>query len=252
MTVDVEDFHDGMAALGHDLPVGTHHAGDLAALGELLAVQASRPKVTLFVVAGYAAQSPDVRFALEEFSRAGHEIACHGPDHGRLPHRDLVSWLKKGKEMLEDLVQVPVRGFRSPRFDIPAHGDLTLYREELAQAGYEYVSDASHLGATSPVKELPVLCWRGVRVGGGSYQRILPLAFVQAAVARCSVPAVLYYHSYDFDHTVVGRFGGAGHRLTTLRSLGLARQVVGRGRIAPIFARLAERFGSEGCARAIR
>ncbi len=67
-----------------------------------------------------------------------------------------------------------VTGFRSPRFDLPPHGDLARYRDELAEAGYEYVSDARHLGAGSPVREAPVMSWRGVRLGGGSYQRLLP------------------------------------------------------------------------------
>jgi hypothetical protein len=50
---------------------------------------------------------------------------------------------------------------------------------------------------------------------------------------------VLYYHSYDFDGTLPG--------LDAVRSPMLARQLLGRGRIAPIARRLTQRFGSETC-----
>ena len=141
--------------------------------------------------------------------------------------------------MLEDLLQVPVRGFRSPRFDLPPHGDLARYRDELAEAGYDYVSDASHLDVGSPVRQAPVMSWRGVRLGGGSYQRMVPFAAVATAVTHSPGTAVCYYHSYDFDGTTPG--------LKALGSTALARQLLGRGRIMPIFMRLARQFGSETC-----
>jgi hypothetical protein len=236
MTVDVEDFYDGMAALGHDVarPVGAPPG--LVSLLDRLEAQPTNPKVTLFVVGNYA---PAVRDDLAAFAAAGHEIASHGPDHGRLPSGGLVEWLRKGRQLLEDLLGVPVQGFRSPRFDIPGDGSLVRYRNELAEAGYRYVSDASRLGARSPIREVPVLSWRGLRVGGGSYQRLLPFVAVAAATQSAAQPAVLYYHSYDFDGTLPG--------LDAVRSPMLARQLLGRGRIAPIAWRLTERFGSETC-----
>ncbi|HUY22810.1 MAG TPA: DUF3473 domain-containing protein [Acidimicrobiales bacterium] len=241
VTVDVEDFYDGMAVLGHHVARPPGARSGLAPLLERLDAQPSKPKVTLFVVANYA---PAVRGDLAAFAAAGHEIASHGPDHGRLPTSGVVEWLRTGRQMLEDLLGVPVRGFRSPRFDVPAHGGLPRYRDELAAAGYQYVSDASRLGTRSPVCEVPVLSWRGLRVGGGSYQRLLPFSAVAAAAQRCRGPAVLYYHSYDFDGTLPGP--GA------MRSPMLARQLLGRGRIAPIVWRLTERFGSETCVHATR
>ena len=135
--------------------------------------------MTLFVVGHYAAE---IRSTLAEFAAAGHEIASHGPDHGRLPVEGIASWLRQGREMLEDLLGVPVTGFRSPRFDLPEGIGLARYREHLAEAGYAYVSDASCLGPASALHELPVLSWRGVHVGGGSYQRLLPMAAVTQAV----------------------------------------------------------------------
>jgi hypothetical protein len=241
VTVDVEDFYDGMAVLGHHVDRPSNAESGLAPLLARLESQPTKPKVTLFVVGNYA---PAVRDDLAAFAAAGHEIASHGPDHGRLPHQGVVAWLRKGREVLEDLMGIPVRGFRSPRFDVPVEGGLARYRHALAEAGYAYVSDASKLGAGSPVREVPVLSWRGIRVGGGSYQRLLPFSVVESATRTLGGPAVLYYHSYDFDGTLPG--------LGAVRSPMLARQLLGRGRIAPIVWRLTERFGSETCDHAAR
>ncbi len=237
MTIDVEDFYDGMAVLGHEVPRPPDLVEELARLVESLDAVTGGPKVTLFVVGNHMTR---IIPALATFASAGHEIASHGPDHGRLPE-DTVSWLRKGREILEQQLQVKVTGFRSPRFDLPPHGDLARYRGELADAGYEYVSDASFLGAGSPLREAPVMSWRGVRLGGGSYQRLLPLAAVSAAIRSSPGTAVCYYHSYDFDGTTPG--------LSAIRSQAVARQVLGRGRIAPMFLRLVRRFGSETCNR---
>ncbi len=178
MTVDVEDFYDGMAALGHDVARPPGPAPGLAALLDRLQSQPKKPKVTLFVVGNYAAS---VRDDLAAFAAAGHEIASHGPDHGRLPGTGVIEWLRTGRQILEDLLGVAVHGFRSPRFDVPGGGGLEAYRDELAEAGYRYVSDTSVLGPRSPVREVPVLAWRGLRLGGGSYQRLLPFSAVAAA-----------------------------------------------------------------------
>ena len=164
MTVDVEDFYDGMAALGHDVARPPGPAPGLAALLDRLQSQPKKPKVTLFVVGNYAAS---VRHDLAAFAAAGHEIASHGPDHGRLPGTGVIEWLRTGRQILEDLLGVAVHGFRSPRFDVPGEGGLEAYRNALAEAGYRYVSDTSVLGPRSPVREVPVLAWRGLRLGWG-------------------------------------------------------------------------------------
>lgn len=234
-TVDVEDFYEGMAVLGVPLQPVADPGDGLASLVEQLRALPTKPKITLFVVGGYAAR---VRAGLAACAEDGHEIASHGADHGRLPAEGLVEWLRRGREMLEQLLQQPVRGFRSPRFDLPATG-LRSYREALAEAGFSYVSDTWRLGSQSPIAELPVLQWRGLTVGGGSYQRVLPPSIVQRAVGRAQDPAVLYYHSYDFD--------GSLPSIRGTRSFELAKQLIGRGRIRGEFHRLIRRYGSRTC-----
>ena len=237
LTVDVEDWYDGMEVLGEPFPRPDGARSGLAGLADHLAA-AGGARVTLFVVGNYAGQ---VAGELAGLASDGHEIASHGPDHGRLPEEatELVDWLRRGRTELEDRFQVPVRGFRSPRFDRPASMDLRRYREAVAEAGYEYVSDTNVLGEGSPVRELPVLTMHGFPMGGGSYQRLLPAAVVSEAVGRVDQTAVLYYHSYDFGATLPG--------MGSIRSLAVAKQLVGRGRVDGTFSRILSRYGSKAC-----
>ncbi len=242
LTIDVEDWYDGMAELGHALaPVESGPSG-LEALRRLLL---ARPecRVTLFVVGKYAAEvGPDLRQLAED----GHEMASHGPDHGRLPEdaTHLEDWLRRGREMVEEVVEVPVVGFRSPRFDVPESMGLDKYREILARAGFTYVSDRHCSGAGSPVKELDVFRWHGLPMGGGSYQRLLPTPTARALVERTRRPAVLYYHSYDFGVNLPSPWSA--------RSPAVLKQVIGRRRIPTIFDNVLRSVGSVSCEEAAR
>ena len=151
----------------------------------------------------------------------------------------LALWLRQGRAMLEDLVQVPVRGFRSPRFEVPPAVGLARYRELLAEAGFDYVSDTSRLGEESPLRELPVLTWHRFPIGGGSYQRLLPVAAMSALLGSAPGPVVLYYHSYDFGATLP--------TTRSIRSLAVAKQLLGRGRVAGVFTEILSRYGSKAC-----
>jgi hypothetical protein len=116
---------------------------------------------------------------------------------------------------------------------------LDGFRDAIAEAGFEYVSDTHRLGERSPVRELPVLSFHGFPLGGGSYQRLLPTAAVAVAVGRTNEVAVLYYHSYDFGATLPG--------LNEIRSLTAAKQLLGRGRVDRAFSTLLSRYGSKAC-----
>jgi hypothetical protein len=68
---------------------------------------------------------------------------------------------------------------------------------------------------------------------------MVPFGALASVIRRFRGTAVCYYHSYDFDGTTPG--------LRAIRSTLLAREVLGRSRIEPIFMRLARHFGSETC-----
>lgn len=237
LTVDVEDWYEGMEVLGHPIPRPREARSGLEALVELL--DGVDVAVTLFTIGNYAAT---VRNELAALAADGHEIASHGPDHGRLPNeaKGLGEWLRRGRETIEDLVQRPVRGFRSPRFDVPPAVGLSRFRGLLAEAGFDYVSDTSCLGSRSPVSELPVLRGgHGLAIGGGSYQRFLPSTVLRSSIEHASGPAVCYYHSYDFGATLPA--------LRSTRSLAVAKQLLGRGRIKAKFTEILTKYGSEAC-----
>ncbi|MDQ1510301.1 MAG: hypothetical protein QOG50_2145 [Actinomycetota bacterium] len=239
-TVDVEDFYEGMKALGHDVTPPPAREPGIRALGRLLEHRSAR--ITLFVVGRHARAAGDT---LRSLVTAGHEIASHGPDHGRLPgeRRALADWLRAGREMVEDVIGRPVRGFRSPRFDVPAELDLAEFRDLIAEAGFAYVSDTSRAGPSSPVAELPIaLRWR-VPIGGGSYQRLIPRKVVASVTRSIAPPAVLYYHSYDFGRELPS--------LRSARSPMAASQLLGRRRIASTFEFLIDELGSRTCAEAL-
>lgn len=240
LTVDVEDWYDGMAVLGVPITRPAAPASGLGGLAERLDAAPDDAAVTLFTVGSYADK---VRGELAALVARGHEVASHGPDHGRLPDDPavLLEWLRRGRTMLEDLLQVAVRGFRSPRFDVPTALGLARYRDLLAEAGYEYVSDTSLIGAGAPLRELPVLTSHRLPIGGGSYQRLFPVSVTDAALRSAPGPAVLYYHSYDFGATLPST--------ATVRSVAVAKQLVGRSRVAKVFTRILGRYGSEACGR---
>jgi peptidoglycan/xylan/chitin deacetylase (PgdA/CDA1 family) len=239
-TVDVEDWYDGIAELGYRTIRADGESSGLEGLHDILSRTPTRaaPRITLFVVGKYV---PEVRESLRELANEGHELASHGPDHGWPPEDPgaLEDWLRRGREMVEEAVETPVVGFRSPRFDLPGSMSLERYREVLARAGYTYVSDRHRLGPGSPVGELPVFQWRGLPLGGGSYQRLLPKQSLRPLLREAGGPAVLYYHSYDFGVTLPP--------VSSARSLGVLKQVVARSRIPKIFGHLLQSFGSVPC-----
>ncbi len=238
LTIDVESLYDGASELGIRMGPEIAIGSSLDHLKRLLDEVGPASRLTLFVVGKFAGQLRERLLRLGD----AHEIASHGPDHGRLPSdpRRLEQWLRAGREMVEDVVQRPVVGFRSPRFDVAESMGLRAFRECVHRAGYSYVSDRSRLGPRlSPVVELPVLAWGPVPVGGGSYQRVLPAVVTDAAVRTTPAPAVLYYHSYDFGNEVPSPLA--------VRSLGMAKLVLGRRRSAAIFERVLRRYGSRTC-----
>lgn len=241
VTVDVEDFEDGMEVLGRDsLGGGGIRLGDLIDTLAETGPDGTERRLTFFVVGRFAAS---VGHQLRELAAAGHEVASHGPDHGRPPPDpgELESWLRQGREMVEDVVRQPVTGFRTPRFDRPSSMTLDAYRDAIGRAGFAYVSDDWAPPRPHPVVvDLPVTRAAGFRLGGGSYQRMLPRRVVSAMIARCPSPAVLYYHSYDFSWSDLPP-------VTASRSLLEVRQLALRRRVRPVFVDVLRRFGSRPC-----
>lgn len=186
--------------------------GVLEALGEL------GVRGTMFMVGEVAEQEPQL---VRDIVAGGHEIALHGWEHAPLPSigpARLAEHLKRGRDVLEQLAQQRVAGFRAPTFSLvpDAHWALDL----IAEAGFTYSS--SVLPARSPLwgdpssprhpfrwpnglLELPCPVATFGRVAnpylGGVYFRVLPWAMVRWGLSQAAADEVLwlYCHPYDFD-----------------------------------------------------
>lgn len=83
-------------------------------------------RATFFCTANFALHSPDV---IRRIHREGHEIASHGYHHWTFEVADL----KKSKQVLEEMVGVPVCGYRQARM-------MPVPEKAIREAGYVYNS----------------------------------------------------------------------------------------------------------------
>jgi polysaccharide deacetylase family protein (PEP-CTERM system associated) len=184
--------------------------------------EAHGAKATFFWLGWFAERHPDLVRLCDSL---GHETASHGYGHvlpykiGRQAFRDD---LLHAKAVLEDIIGVPIKGFRSPGFGV-LRGTGWCF-DEIITAGFEYdssifpmarahggVEDAllsPHLIETSVGRlvEIPqsaFTAW-GTRfsVFGGGYLRLAPLRLIKYGVDQCKKggrPVVLYVHPRELD-----------------------------------------------------
>ncbi len=241
LTVDVEDWiqsvHDVTAALTDRFVRNTH---------KVLGLLAERGVSATFFVLGLAAEkSPTL---VREIHDAGHEVQSHGYGH-RLIHTQSPAEFRedvtRSKRLLEDLLGVPITGYRGPAFSITERTRWSL--DILAEEGFRYDSSIfpiamprygisgtprePHVVTTSSGRtliEVPVCCLRvaGIRIpaGGGGYLRLWPYSVTSAAVRQMNAEgkaAVLYIHPYEFAPNEVSELGvRISHRRRLHQSLG--------------------------------
>lgn len=101
---------------------------------------------TFFVLGEVARRLPG---RVREVARAGHEVACHGDNHfraGDLSVDQFRADIRRAKACLEDLIGLPVVGYRSPEWSLRQPFNPRLL--EVARAGFSYDSSlAPYLGA---------------------------------------------------------------------------------------------------------
>ena len=179
-------------------------------------------KATFFTLGWVAQRNPDL---MRRIADAGHEVASHGWDHGRVHTLDRASFaadISRARKVLEDITGLPVTGYRAPSFSID-HRTPWAYLE-LAEQGYAYSSSVApvahdHYGWREaprfafnplpwhPLVEIPVttamLGGRRVAAGGGGFFRVLPYAFSRWAIRQVNRqdrrPAVFYFHPWEID-----------------------------------------------------
>jgi polysaccharide deacetylase family protein (PEP-CTERM system associated) len=164
---------------------------------------------------------------VREIATRGHEVACHGYSH-RLVYEQKPEEFReetlRSKAMLEDTIQVPVRGYRAASFSITDASRWAL--DILAEAGFVYDSSifpvhhdrygipgapqypfVLQTPAGHPLAEFPLSTVRmfGFRLpmAGGGYFRLYPYVLTKAALKRINKrgkqPFVFYLHPWEID-----------------------------------------------------
>jgi polysaccharide deacetylase family protein (PEP-CTERM system associated) len=190
----------------------------------LLELFASRQARATFSILGWVADKyPDL---VRDIAAGGHEIASHGYWHQivySLTPDEFRADVRRSKDVLEQLVGVPVTGYRAPSFSITRKSLWAL--DVLIEEGYAYdasifpvrhdrygIPDAPRHSYTLErdgrvITEVPPSTMRvggqNLAVAGGGYFRLLPYVWTQKGVARLNHherrPAIFYLHPWEID-----------------------------------------------------
>ncbi len=177
---------------------------------------------TFFILGWVAERYPNlVKFIAD----SGHEIASHGYSH-QIIYKQTQEVFKeeaiKSKQLLEDIIQKPVTGYRAASYSITPKSLWAL--DILADAGYEWDSSIFPIHhdkygiPTSPttpyyiktsngklIKELPLTTakFMGFKLpaAGGGYFRLFPYWLSRTLLKNASKnnPAIFYLHPWEVD-----------------------------------------------------
>ncbi|MDK2742976.1 MAG: polysaccharide deacetylase family protein [Nitrospira sp. BO4] len=218
ISIDVEDWPQ--STWDHSLPITDRAAENTRRVLRLL--RETEVRSTMFVLGKLAERFPEV---VKEIEADGHEVACHGHGHleiGSQSPDEFLADIRRSKDLLEQIIGKPVKGYRAPDFSIVQ--DTLWALDALAEAGFEYDSSIVpaqmprygiagwpvlpvrvRLGQSASILEAPLATFRALGrnlpVGGGGYHRLLP-GFASRYCARkimTVAPFVFYCHPYEFD-----------------------------------------------------
>lgn len=227
LTVDVEDYFH-VTAFAETIPQDrwdSYPARVDRNTKRLLELFANEGVHATFFVLGWVAQ----RFPrlVQDISRAGHRIGCHGYAHQVIYKGSDVDFSRdvcRAKTVLEDLCGVAVKSYRAPSYSITTRSLWAL--DILGEQGFEYDSSIfpivhDNYGiASAPrfphweilrsgyrIKEFPPSTIRlfGINfpVGGGGYLRLAPFNVTAWAIGRINQierqPAMVYLHPWEID-----------------------------------------------------
>ncbi len=258
LSIDVEDwFH--AANLAGVVPREAWDACELRVerntMRMLQILDAANVRATCFVLGWVAERCPRL---VRRIAEAGHEVACHGHGHQlvtSLQPNEFRADVSRAKNYLEDLVGLPVRGYRAPSFSIT---DWAI--PILQELGFDYDSSVvptiahdrygklTGMDAGRPVTllrdgfhEVSISCLRigkrGIPWGGGGYFRLAPYPlWVQGmrAILRAGRPYVFYIHPWEIDP--------AQPRVSGMKPFEMFRHRVNLGRCEERFVALAGAF----------
>lgn len=188
---------------------------------------------TFFVLGWIAKHHPQL---VRDIAGGGHEIASHGMNHQLIYNQSPEQFreeTRSSKQLIEDLCQTPVIGYRAATYSITRRSLWAL--DILAEEGFLYDSSifpmrhdrygipgarlVPHLMETAKghrLVEFPISVLRYKRftlpVGGGGYFRIFPYAVTRWGLKKLNASGrefVFYMHPWEID-PAQPRIAGAG------------------------------------------
>jgi polysaccharide deacetylase family protein (PEP-CTERM system associated) len=178
-------------------------------------------KATFFVLGWVAERYPDL---VKLLVGQGHEIASHGYGHELVTTQSSEQFrhdVRRAKHILEDLVGIPVFGYRAPSFSITAESQWAL--SILVEEGYRYDSSMydrfqrsgnartsngivqieTAAGSIWEISPSTLDVWGfQVPVAGGGYFRLFPYAASKTLLQRLEKQGarlVMYLHPWEID-----------------------------------------------------
>jgi polysaccharide deacetylase family protein (PEP-CTERM system associated) len=227
MTVDVEDYFH-VAALAKSIDRSKWDSMEYRAEAStrllLDLFDESSIRATFFVLGWVARRSPDL---IREIASRGHEVASHGMSHKLVFNQtpeEFSSETYESKALLEDIIGVPVIGYRASTYSITRRSLWAL--DILSEAGFAYdssifpihhdtygIPDAAQVpsriatpkGASIvefPMSTAPMFGTR-IPVSGGGYFRLLPYWLTRNGLRKLnnelSRPFIFYLHPWEVD-----------------------------------------------------
>ncbi|HEV7609466.1 MAG TPA: XrtA system polysaccharide deacetylase [Steroidobacteraceae bacterium] len=226
-TIDVEDYYH-VSALASAIPRDTWSSREsrvAASTDRVLALlDERRIKGTFFVLGWVADHVPSL---IKRIASLGHEVACHGYSHELIYRQTpevFAEETRRSKRLLEDLVGMPVIGYRAASFSITPRSRWAL--DTLIEEGFAYDSSIfpvrhdrygmpgaarapGYVDAPSgrriaefPMSTAAVGPFR-VPVSGGGYFRLLPYWFTRSGLRSINqqdgMPFTFYLHPWEID-----------------------------------------------------
>jgi polysaccharide deacetylase family protein (PEP-CTERM system associated) len=226
LTVDVEDyFHVSAFANSIDRDDWGEQALRVEANTQRLLelFDSAGVKATFFVLGWVAERCPGIVRAIAD---RGHEVACHGFSHQLVYNQTPEEFREetiRSKQLLEEIAQAPVRGYRAASYSITKDSMWAL--DILAEAGFEYDSsifpvrhdrygipgarEEPHVLRTSkgsgliefPLSVAKVLGYN-LPIAGGGYFRLYPYWLTKAGLKQVNsrkLPFMFYLHPWEID-----------------------------------------------------
>ena len=217
-TVDLEDWYQGLEI---DMAEWNDFEDRLwIGVRKLLNLLDEFGVCATFFALGYAAErAPEL---VREIHARGHEIGTHGYGHQfvyKMGKEAFRRDLYRSLEVLDRILQVPIKGYRAPFFSITRAADWAF--DVMREAGIVYDSSVFPVynyrygmagaprwiyQARNGLTEFPLSTYRiwshNFPLGGGAYFRIFPYKFTRYAMRQINAgkrAVVFYIHPWELD-----------------------------------------------------